>query len=203
MNHFNMDSPTSTPPSECRFHGELVIDHDGRLYDRRIREVLGRGRPFRERKEMAGIEALAALRIAARTMRQQMDRFAERHDLSEGRLLLLFQLGRADNHELPLGELATHLDVSPRNVTGLIDHLERDGLVERVHDTADRRSIQARLTAAGLEKVDALWQHARDGQLALVTDFSAEELATLRHLTLRLVKKMTGASVGAEKGSRA
>src|SRR5207244_912889 len=82
----------------------------------------------------------------ARLTRQRMDRWADKHGLSEGRLHALFQLAAAANHRLPLGELADHLDVSPRNVTGPIVHLEEDGLVQRNDATDDRRLTNGHLT---------------------------------------------------------
>src|SRR5260370_35413100 len=78
-----------------------------------------------------------------------MDGWADKHGLSEGRLRVLWALKAAPERQLPLGELADQLEVTPRNVTGLIDHLERDGLVERIDDPADRRLTYARLTMAG------------------------------------------------------
>ncbi|GAC1480837.1 MAG: MarR family transcriptional regulator [Candidatus Dormibacteria bacterium] len=198
MKHFNMNDPelkAATDP--C---GNLALDPDGRLYDRRIREMLARGPMGQANSDAA--EALAALRVAGKAIRLQMDRFAERHGLSEGRLFLIFQLGRAPQHQLPLGEIASHLDVSPRNITGLIDHLEKDGLVERVPDPSDRRSIQARLTPAGLKTLEELWQQARDGQLAMVADFTPDEIAQLRHLCLRLVEKLAGGKPVAVNGTK-
>src|SRR3984893_16783894 len=94
--------------------------------------------------------------LATDRPRQLMDRWAETHGLSEGRLHVLFQLAAAPGHQLPLGELAEQLEVTPRNVTGLIDHLERDGFVERVDDPDDRRSIYARLTAAGGKRLESM-----------------------------------------------
>jgi len=189
MKHLTMDTPQTRSGAECPPAGNLVIGPDGLLYDRRFREGLST-KPFGNPGEGDAAEALAALRMAGKVMRQQMDRFAERHGLSEGRLFLLFQLGRAPQHQLPLGEIAEHLDVSPRNVTGLIDHLEKDGLVERVHDLNDRRSIQARLTPTGLQTLSDLWDKARESQLSAVKDFSPEELRELRHLCLRVVEKL-------------
>lgn len=203
MNSFTMQHPESSGPArDCRFGGNLTLGADGRLYDRRLRLALEKS-SFGRAGESEATEALAALRVASRAIRQQMDRFAERHGLSEGRLFLLFQLGRAPEHQLPLGEIADHLDVSPRNVTGLIDHLEKDGLVERIHDLNDRRSIHARLTPTGLKTLERLWQQARDSQLAVVNDFTAEELADLRHLCLRLVEKLVAGKVPVAPAERA
>lgn len=50
---------------------------------------------------------------------------------------------------LLMSELSQRLMVSNGNITGLIDNLERDGLVERVLLPADRRARKVRLTAQG------------------------------------------------------
>jgi len=144
---------------------------------------------------MRAVEAMTALRITARLTRQLMDRWAETHGLSEGRIHVLFQLAAALGHQLPLGELAEHLDVTPRNVTGLIDHLERDGLVERVDDPDDRRSTYARLTVAGGKRLDSMRGEGLHWQMKIAAGLSTEELEQLRHACLKLIENMTGASV--------
>jgi DNA-binding MarR family transcriptional regulator len=122
-----------------------------------------------------------------------MDRWADQHDLSEGRLHLLFRLRRAPGHQLALHLLANLLDVSPRNITGLVDHLEKDGLIERVPDSTDRRSIQARLTASALKKMDRLWKQSSRSQVSLLQGFSREELSQLRDFCYRLMENMARA----------
>jgi len=91
---------------------------------------------------------------------------------------------------VPLGALAARLHVTPRNVTGLIDHLERDGLVARVPDPGDRRSVLAHLTERGTARVDAMGDETYRQQQALLAGFSQDELVRLRHLCLKLAAKM-------------
>jgi DNA-binding MarR family transcriptional regulator len=50
---------------------------------------------------------------------------------------------------LPIGELAAAEGVAPPTMTRLVDGLERDGLVRRVADPADRRGVLVRATAHG------------------------------------------------------
>ncbi|MES3036077.1 MAG: MarR family transcriptional regulator [Gemmatimonadota bacterium] len=50
-------------------------------------------------------------------------------------------------------ELAGKLLVSPSNLTTVLDNLERDGLVKRERDQADRRVSMTSLTAAGAERL--------------------------------------------------
>ena len=136
--------------------------------------------------DTAAIEALTALRMAGRSLMLLQERWAEQHNLSSGRLGLMFRLMRCG--DTPLGELAEALDSTPRNITGLVDHLERDGLVERVPDPADRRSVRARLTEKGRETIGGIWKEGMANQYALVGDLSKEDLEQLRHLCLTLVE---------------
>lgn len=160
----------------------LELDEAGCLFDRGTRDFLP------AMKNKAAIEALAALQSAARAIHLAMERWAEEHGLSQGRLQVLFMLRKAGENGLPLGRLAEMQRVSPRNVTGLIDGLERDGLVERVPDPNDRRSIQARLTVSGRERIEAIWKPALDQQVPFVDGFTDAELTQLRHLALRVLQ---------------
>lgn len=47
---------------------------------------------------------------------------------------------------LKMSELGRILNVSPTNITLLVDGLEKDGFVERVSDTSDRRATKIKLT---------------------------------------------------------
>ena len=160
---------------------ELAMGEDGRLYDKTFRALMG---PLK--LDTTAIEALTALRMAGRSLRHLQERWAEQHHLSEGRLGVMFRLMRCG--DAPLGDLAEALDSTPRNITGLVDHLERDGLVERVPDPDDRRSVRARLTEKGRETIGAIWKEGMAHQYAMADGMTKEDLAQLRHLCLTLVE---------------
>ncbi|TMF25911.1 MAG: MarR family transcriptional regulator [Chloroflexi bacterium] len=160
---------------------ELERGEDGKLYDRTFRALMG---PLDV--DTAAIEALTALRMAGRSLMLLQERWAEQHHLSSGRLAVMFRLMRCG--DTALGDLAEGIDSTPRNITGLVDHLERDGLVERIPDTEDRRSVRARLTAKGRETIGGIWKEGMANQYALAGGMSKEDLAQLRHLCLTLVE---------------
>jgi DNA-binding MarR family transcriptional regulator len=54
-----------------------------------------------------------------------------------------------------LNGLARHMGVTAPTMSVTIDRLERKGYVARVRDTADRRRVNVRLTAAGVRVRDA------------------------------------------------
>lgn len=167
--------------------GRLARDESGCLYDAQVREAMGE---HVDPEQLVKVEAFAALGFAARLMHHRMERWAEKQGLSEGRLSILFMLRNVRPTGMPLGELASRLNVSARNVTGLIDNLERAGLVTRTPDPADRRSVLARLTERGTELLESIWDGTVQRQLRLVDGFSLDELVQLRHLCLRVVENL-------------
>ncbi|TDD80471.1 MarR family winged helix-turn-helix transcriptional regulator [Actinomadura rubrisoli] len=58
-------------------------------------------------------------------------------------------LTMVDPHELTHGELASRLHCDKTNITGLVDRLERRGLVRRQPDPVDRRAAKVVLTEQG------------------------------------------------------
>jgi DNA-binding MarR family transcriptional regulator len=69
--------------------------------------------------------------------------------LSLGRFYLLMILHRYSESELTPSDLAQRAAVTRATVTGLLDGLEGEGLVERHAHSTDRRRITLKLTAAG------------------------------------------------------
>ena len=174
-------------------HGDLTVDGSGYLYDAAMRRAVvesgGEG-------SVAVFEALGALRLAAKRIHDAMERFAEGHGLSESRLRVLTRLCHHPSRQLPLGALAEGMDVTPRTMTDVIDVLERDGLVKRVHDPADRRSVQAVITDAGLELINAMRRDAMEKQAAVARGFTADQLVQLRHLCLLVVQNLSSGQEG-------
>ena len=181
MKSFTMNPSDMKSGEAAKFTGELARDEQGRLYSPKFRELFPASNV-----ETDAVEALSALRFAARALSHLQDRWAEKHGLSEGRLGVLFRLYRRG--ACPLGNLADDLDSTPRNITGLVDNLERDGLVERMPDPEDRRSVRARLTDAGRVRIETIWKEGFEKQFVVTEGLTKEDLAQLRHLCLQLAE---------------
>ena len=85
-----------------------------------------------------------------------VDRHLARHHISEGRFGVLMALwssaerpGGDGRRALSPAELADHTGVTRATITGLVDTLERDGLVERSPNVDDRRMRSVSLTLRG------------------------------------------------------
>ncbi len=162
----------------------LSQDASGRLYDPAVRAALKRMGGDKSR----ALEAANALRLAAKRLHDAMERWTESHGLTESRLQILTYLYLNRDHRMTLGELATAHNLVPRTVTGLIDNLDRDGLVRRVPDPADRRSVRAQLTKTGLTRMETMKKDAVVRQAAGTGGLTPGQLAELRHLCLLLVR---------------
>lgn len=177
-----------------RISRTLDVGPDGRLYDARLRRAIGE--KLGEAADLDLHEAFAALHTTDHALRVLIDRWTEQHGLSDGRLRLLFILGGAGG-DMGLGQLAAALEVSPRNVTGLVDALERDGLVERVPDEHDRRAVRARMTERGRKRLRLVNDQIRQARRTLAGAFTTDELRQLRHLCLKLLRSIDDAQGGA------
>jgi DNA-binding MarR family transcriptional regulator len=74
--------------------------------------------------------------------------------LSFTKLGILHHLIQA-GEPLPLSGLADRISCVRSNITQLMDRLEADGLVARVSDASDRRSIRANVTDEGRRRYSA------------------------------------------------
>jgi DNA-binding MarR family transcriptional regulator len=72
------------------------------------------------------------------------------------------------------------------DVTRLIDRLERDGLVERRHDSADQRVVRVFLTEAGEKVLRDIDEPLLEIHRQQFRAFSADEVAVLTELLKRM-----------------
>ena len=113
--------------------------------------------------------------------REVRARLRERFDTTLPRFDLMSQLWRYPAG-LKMNELSRHLMVTGGNITGIVDPLEKDGLVERTAEPVDRRAYRVRLTRAG-RKAFAEMARAHEEWIAeLLAGFSRKEHAELYKL---------------------
>jgi DNA-binding MarR family transcriptional regulator len=96
---------------------------------------------------------LLALRRIARAASVHSRHIQQTYGLTSPQLFLLRELARRE--EATGGELAKAASLSHATVTGVIDRLERRGLLSRQRSERDKRRIFARITEAGRALLDA------------------------------------------------
>jgi DNA-binding MarR family transcriptional regulator len=110
----------------------------------------------------------------ARTVQERVEAALESVGLSGPKYMTLEQLIRA-GEPMSLSALAECRKCVRSNITQLIDRLEAEGLVERIADTDDRRSIRARITTSGREKFATGTEAVQQVQAELAAKVSAED----------------------------
>ncbi|UWX96892.1 MarR family transcriptional regulator [Arthrobacter zhaoxinii] len=114
---------------------------------------------------------------AERRLRRWIGRRGEDRGLSAAASGVLLYL--ANRPGASTGEVAEAVDASPAGLSGLLFRLEKAGLLTRVPDPADRRTIRVNLTADGKAALGVV-QSALGELNGKITDgFSAQELAVV------------------------
>ena len=110
---------------------------------------------MQDRESIARAGDHRALRIWLRLLtctqlieRQVRSRLRSQFDTTLPRFDLMAQLER-HREGLKMNELSRLLMVTGGNVTAIVDQLEKEGLVERLDEPADRRAFRIRLTKSG------------------------------------------------------
>lgn len=87
-------------------------------------------------------------------LEKTLEHHFSRFGLSRGRYLLLLILHWCPEKKMSPSDLADKLDVTRGNMTGLIDGLEKAGLIRRAECKNDRRGIFVAITEKGKEKIE-------------------------------------------------
>lgn len=88
--------------------------------------------------------------------------------------------------EMTMSQLAAKLKVPKQQVTKLIDRLSEHHFVERVHDTADRRTIWIRLTSDALVYLDDYYKKNHEFIGYLEDRLTTQELERMNDAVLTL-----------------
>jgi len=91
---------------------------------------------------------------AAHALEHRLETALARVGLSMAKFKVVSLLADA-GESLPLSEIASRQSCVRSNMTQLIDRMEADGLVRRVDDPTDRRSVRAAITPLGQERAEA------------------------------------------------
>lgn len=132
--------------------------------------------------ELAALLVGKLLKLAQGAQDQALDLQLRPQGLSRVQMGVL---QHASDDGVAMGELAGHLACHVSNLTGVVDRMERDGLVERVRTPRDRRAVLVRLTAQGRDRRAVLLRDLPPLQQSLTRGLSPTE----RDQLCRLLEK--------------
>lgn len=114
----------------------------------------------REGKDRMNEEVIYNVARAYAIIDNFITQFLETYNLSPAKfniLLMVKHVGK--NKGIPQQEISKLLLVTTSNMTRMIDKLENDEYVERIHQEGDRRVNLIRITRKGSDLLDAIWPH--------------------------------------------
>ena len=150
------------------------------------------GHEFMEPEEW---ESWAALLMLHRTVLQDLDtELRQQHKLAVSEFDVLITLFNAPDNRLGMSALAQEAMLSPAGTTHLVTRLERDGLVKREVDPADRRKWFTVLTYEGDR---ALRAARRTHNTVLRRTFLAVTSSADREMLQRLWHRLSSADAHA------
>jgi DNA-binding MarR family transcriptional regulator len=101
----------------------------------------------------------------------------------QGQLLAILRPGAYG-----MSELVATLGLAKSSVTGMVDRLERTGLVRREPDPADSRAVRVALTPKGREAADGFYADGHERLERLAADLTAAQRESLARLLGRVVE---------------
>ena len=131
----------------------------------------------REASPSLSFECLAALNTVATRLETALEPLG----LSLAKFWALSRLVAAQE-PLPLSTLAERCACVRSNITQLVDRLEAEKLVGRVHDPRDRRSILAELTEEGRRRQTAGRRAIEKAEREIFGNVAPEQRDALREL---------------------
>ena len=125
--------------------------------------------------------------------RQVRSRLRGQFDTTLPRFDLMAQLER-HREGLKMNELSRLLMVTGGNVTAIVDQLEKEGLVERLDEPADRRAFRIRLTRTGEKSFAEMARAHEEWVVELLAGLSRRDQEDLLRLLARVKENAVEAS---------
>ncbi len=126
----------------------------------------------------------------SRLFRRRFDRAAQPLGLTRAQWLCLGRLARFPG--VTQRELAELMDVAPITLSRIVTRLERDGLIAREADPADRRVRRLHLTPAAEPIIAELFALARRLEDEILAVLTPAERRQLKNMLDRLARRLAG-----------
>ncbi len=92
--------------------------------------------------------------------------------------------------DLSLSELSDKIRAQNSTVTGIIDRMEREGLVQRVRSTEDRRVVHISLTDKGAKLAREIPIEPMEIFRSAIESLSAQEMRDLMKILMKVAKRV-------------
>jgi DNA-binding MarR family transcriptional regulator len=137
--------------------------------------------------DAGAVEAFLTLLRTGSDVLAALEKFLSAHGLSQGSWTVLMVLNRDPAIPLMPSDLADKCGVTRATMTGLLDGLERQQLLQREPEPSDRRTLRVRLTPAGIERLDGMTHDYYRRVAKLMGDLNDADKRLLSEMLVRVL----------------
>ena len=153
-----------------------------------VDEILAQWNRERPDLDVAPMGLVGRFKRISRHLAREMDKTFAAHGLNGASFDVLATLRRSGApYRLSPGDLLATMTVTSGTMTNRIDQVEKAGLVERLHNPGDGRSVLMSLSDKGFAIVDAAVTAHVATQARLTSGLSAREFETLNGLLAKFL----------------
>ncbi|HYF51502.1 MAG TPA: MarR family transcriptional regulator [Planctomycetota bacterium] len=153
-----------------------------------VDKIIAQWRKERPDLDPSPMAVFARVFHLSRMLEQRLEKVFRKHGLSNWAFDVLVALRRAGPpYRQSPTELFSSLLLSSGAMTNRIDRLEQSGLVKRVPDPHDRRSVLVQLTPKGVKLIDAVMPEHLANESAILRKLSTAERKQLTDLLRQLI----------------
>jgi DNA-binding MarR family transcriptional regulator len=154
----------------------------------RIDALVGQWKAERPDLDLEVMATAARLMRVGELLAGGIHAMAAEYELTRGEGDVLFTLRRAGSpYRLPPSRLSQSLLVAPGTMTNRLDRLEARGLIKRIPNPQDRRSLDIELTPKGRRLVDEAVTRHVDNEARMLAGLGAREREQLDRLNRKLL----------------
>ena len=165
---------------------QFVVTDDGGVYEASVRETVTKLKELFPDIDPTSLEANLMMERSHRLLAGQRESHWARYGLTGRRFILLRLLYISHQKRLSMSEIAAEMHLGMNNVTQLVGGLVRDGLIERVAASEDKRVVHAVLTLKGEQMFTAVFPENTSRIEAAWATLTVSERKVLIHLLSRL-----------------
>jgi MarR family 2-MHQ and catechol resistance regulon transcriptional repressor len=150
----------------------------------------------KESKELNinNISSLKLLGVISKTsniIQQVLDKFYKEFRLSETQFAALYLVYLNGEDGITLSTLGEKMNVTRANITTLVDRMVSRGLIERISNENDRRSIKAIITDNGTEIIKSIFPKYEEFTSMLLNFLNENEKERFHELLLKIQEELT------------
>jgi MarR family transcriptional regulator for hemolysin len=126
----------------------------------------------------------------ARLMKRRLDGEARLHKITLPQWRALAHVGK--HAAITQSALAQALDTDPMTISGVLDRLEKTGLITREPDPTDSRAKLAQLTPEGAERLDVARRLGAEMYEAALAGIPKDDVATAENVLRQMRDNLIG-----------